>query len=131
MTIAGTPAGLAPALRALRLSGILDTLEARLAELDVICAVFGCGVDELLLPELGKVPQPKPEGTGQPAATAARTVTPRARGGRSLPPRRRPHGQGEEEDGHRWQLTKDMATRSFTAPRNAPIGHPAGKRRLP
>src|SRR5260370_34845358 len=32
MTMAGTPGGLAPALRALRLSGILDTLEARLAE---------------------------------------------------------------------------------------------------
>ena len=57
----------------------------RLDELDVICAVLGCGVDELLLPEPGKVPQPAPEDTGQP--TAARAVTPRARGGRSLPPR--------------------------------------------
>ena len=32
MTAAGTPAGLAPVLKALGLSGILDTLEARLAE---------------------------------------------------------------------------------------------------
>ena len=60
----------------------------RLDELDVICAVLGCGVDELLLPEPGKVPQPAPEDAGQPAAVAAaRPVTPRPRGGRSLPPR--------------------------------------------
>jgi DNA-binding Xre family transcriptional regulator len=59
----------------------------RLDELDVICAVLGCGVDELLLPEPGKVPQPAREGTAQPAAAAARAVTPRARDGRSLPPR--------------------------------------------
>jgi DNA replication protein DnaC len=32
MSAAGTPAGLAPALKALGLSGILDTLDARLAE---------------------------------------------------------------------------------------------------
>ncbi len=59
----------------------------RLDELDVICAVLGCGVEELLLPEPGKVPQPVPEGAGQPAAAEARPVTPRPRGGRSLPPR--------------------------------------------
>jgi DNA-binding Xre family transcriptional regulator len=51
----------------------------RLDELDVICAVLGCEVGELLLPEPGKVPQP--------AAAAGRAVTPRARDGRSLPPR--------------------------------------------
>jgi DNA-binding Xre family transcriptional regulator len=59
----------------------------RLDELDVICAVLGCGVDELLLPEPGKVPQPAPEDAEQPAAAAARAVTPRPRGSRSLPPR--------------------------------------------
>ena len=60
----------------------------KLSDLDVICAVLGCGVDELLLPEPGKVPQPAPEDAGQPAAVAAaRPVTPRPRGGRSLPPR--------------------------------------------
>jgi integrase/DNA-binding Xre family transcriptional regulator len=59
----------------------------RLDELDVICAVLGCGVDELLLPEPGKVPQPAPEDAGKPAAAAARAVTPRSRDGRSLPPR--------------------------------------------
>src|SRR5438105_10545249 len=57
----------------------------RLDELDVICAVLGCGVEELLLPEPGKVPQPQPEGGEQPATVAeARLVTPRPRGGRSL-----------------------------------------------
>jgi DNA-binding Xre family transcriptional regulator len=58
----------------------------RLDELDVICAVLGCGVDELLLPEPGKVARPAP-GSAEPAAAAARAVTPRPRGGRSLPPR--------------------------------------------
>jgi len=60
VTAAGTAAGLAPALRALGLSGILDTLEARLAEaragtlghaefLQVLCE------DELARREAGKV----------------------------------------------------------------------------
>jgi len=60
----------------------------RLDELDVICAVLGCGVEELLLPEPETVPQPQPAGGAQAAAVAeARPVTPRPRGGRSLPPR--------------------------------------------
>ena len=60
----------------------------RLDELDVICDVLGCEPGELLLPEPGKVPQPAPDGAGQSAAAAtARAVTPRARDGRSLPPR--------------------------------------------
>src|ERR1019366_1328016 len=60
----------------------------RLDELDVICAVLGCEVGELLLPEPGEVPQPAPEDPARPAAAAAaRPVTPRPRGGRSLPPR--------------------------------------------
>ena len=65
----------------------------KLDELDVICAVLGCGVDELLLPEPETVPQPAPATAEQTAAeqTAAvgeaRPVTPRPRGGRSLPPR--------------------------------------------
>ena len=60
----------------------------RLDELDVLCAVLGCGVEELLLPEPETVPQPQPAGGAQAAAVAeARPVTPRSRGGRSLPPR--------------------------------------------
>ncbi|MET8518167.1 helix-turn-helix domain-containing protein [Streptomyces sp. NPDC005134] len=60
----------------------------KLDELDVICAVLGCGVEELLLPEPERVPKPTPAtdsqatGVGQP-----RTVAPRPRTGRSLPPR--------------------------------------------
>ena len=60
----------------------------KLVDLDVICAVLGCGVEELLLPEPETVPQPEPASGEQPPAVAgARPVTPRPRGGRSLPPR--------------------------------------------
>lgn len=60
----------------------------KLDELDVICAVLGCGVEELLLPEPDAVPQPTTTGEEQATAVGeARTVTPRPRGGRSLPPR--------------------------------------------
>ena len=59
----------------------------RLDELDVICAVLGCNVAELLLPEPETVPLPAPAAGEQAAAGEARAVTPRPRGGRSLPPR--------------------------------------------
>jgi DNA-binding Xre family transcriptional regulator len=60
----------------------------RLDELDVICAVLGCDVAELLLPEPETVPQPTPAaGEQATAAGEGRAVTPRPRGGRSLPPR--------------------------------------------
>ena len=58
----------------------------KLDELDVICAVLGCGVDELLLPEPVAASEPATsESTG--AVAEARAVTPRSRTGRSLPPR--------------------------------------------
>jgi DNA-binding Xre family transcriptional regulator len=60
----------------------------RLEELDVICAVLGCGVAELLIPEPDKTAAP---GSAQDTAAAAigeaRPVVPRSRSGRSLPPR--------------------------------------------
>ena len=60
----------------------------RLDELDVICVVLGCGVEELLLPEPETVPQPSPADGEQATAVAqARPVAPRPHGGRSLPPR--------------------------------------------
>jgi Cro/C1-type HTH DNA-binding domain len=59
----------------------------RLDELDVICAVLGCDVAELLLPEPETVPLPAPAAGEQATAGEARAVTPRPRGGRSLPPR--------------------------------------------
>jgi hypothetical protein len=61
----------------------------KLQELDVICVVLGCGVEELLLPEPEKVTKPAPAAEEPAAATgeARRAVTPRPRTGRSLPPR--------------------------------------------
>jgi DNA-binding Xre family transcriptional regulator len=59
----------------------------KLADLDVICAVLGCEIGELLVPE--PVPDARPAGSDQqPAAAAAATtpVVPRRRDGRSLPP---------------------------------------------
>ena len=65
-----------------------DPNAIKLNDLDVICAVLGCGVDELLIPEPETVAAPKPVTDGASAAVAeARSVTPRARTGRSLPPR--------------------------------------------
>ena len=60
----------------------------RLDELDVICAVLDCGVDELLLPEPQAVPAPGQTADEQPAVGGqGATITPRPRTGRSLPPR--------------------------------------------
>jgi DNA-binding Xre family transcriptional regulator len=59
----------------------------KLADLDVICAVLGCEIGELLVPE--PVPDARPAGSDrQPAAAAAAaaSVVPRRRDGRSLPP---------------------------------------------
>jgi DNA-binding Xre family transcriptional regulator len=69
----------------------------KLDDLEVICAVVGCGVEELLIAEPGKVTrtaddqqdqQAVGEGTtsAQPAAQAGPPVTPKRRDGRSLPP---------------------------------------------
>jgi DNA-binding Xre family transcriptional regulator len=60
----------------------------KLHDLDVICAVLGCGVDELLIPEPDTVAQTTPAAEDTTVAVGeARTVTPRARTGRSMPPR--------------------------------------------
>jgi DNA-binding Xre family transcriptional regulator len=58
----------------------------KLADLDVICAVLGCEIGELLVPE--PVPDARPADGSRPAAAAAATasVVPRRRDGRSLPP---------------------------------------------
>lgn len=56
----------------------------KLDDLDVICAVLGCGVADVLIAEPDKVRTPD-AATVAVAATAA-TVTPRRRDGRSLPP---------------------------------------------
>jgi DNA-binding Xre family transcriptional regulator len=62
----------------------------KLDDLDVICAVVGCGVEELLIAEPGKVTrqagaqQHDEQEAASPQARLA--VTPRRRDGRSLPP---------------------------------------------
>ena len=67
-------------------SGQPDTI--KLDELDVICAVLGCGVEELLLLEPDKVPVPVTASDEHKTAVGrGRTVAPRPGGGRSLPPR--------------------------------------------
>jgi len=66
-----------------------DPASIKLSDLDVICAVLDCGVEELLVPEPEKVSAGK-EQESQAAAAAASDgppkVTPRRRDGRSLPP---------------------------------------------
>ena len=66
-----------------------DPASIKLSDLDVICAVLGCGVEELLIPqpELVKRAGERPD---QPAAASSPAggspVRPRRRDGRSLPP---------------------------------------------
>ncbi len=90
MTAAGTPAGLAPVLKALGLSGILDTLDARLAEaragtlghaelLQVLCE------DELARREAGKVAR-RIKAARFPAAATLEDLT--SMPARSCPPPR-------------------------------------------
>ena len=62
-----------------------DPASIKLSDLDVICAVLGCGVEELLIPEPDKVSRGT-EQKGQAVAASASAVTPRRRDGRSLPP---------------------------------------------
>ena len=58
----------------------------KLDELDVLCTVLDCGVEELLIPEPGKVPRSAPECEAPAATGTGVTVTPKRRDGRSLPP---------------------------------------------
>ncbi len=59
----------------------------KLDDLNIICAVLGCGVEELLIPEPEKVQRiGDQEQTAAAASAAGMTVTPRRRDGRTLPP---------------------------------------------
>jgi DNA-binding Xre family transcriptional regulator len=66
----------------------------KLDDLEVICAVLGCGVEELLIPEPGNLAAPVGGAEHHRAAAASSsalpsptpTVTPKRRDGRSLPP---------------------------------------------
>ncbi len=60
----------------------------KLEDLDVLCAVLGCGVADLLLPEPEQVPMPAAaDAPATSRAVGERSVTPRPVNGRSLPPR--------------------------------------------
>jgi DNA-binding Xre family transcriptional regulator len=63
-------------------------VSVKLADLDVICVVLGCDVDELLVPEPDTVTRPGQAEPPRAADAAAPTgsVVPRRRDGRSLPP---------------------------------------------
>ena len=79
------------AVSAGKMSGLWSGSPAsvKLGELDVICAVLGCGVEELLVPEPEKVSAGKEQESQAAVASASAgppKVTPRRRDGRSLPP---------------------------------------------
>ena len=67
-----------------------DPASIKLDDLDVICTVVGCGVEELLIAEPAKVASPVEQQSGQAAAVSGAPtgplVTPKRRDGRSLPP---------------------------------------------
>jgi DNA-binding Xre family transcriptional regulator len=79
------------AISAGKMSGLWsgDPASIKLSDLDVICAVLGCGVEELLIPQPERVKRPG-ERQDRQAATSSPPggppVTPRRRDGRSLPP---------------------------------------------
>jgi DNA-binding Xre family transcriptional regulator len=74
-----------------KMSGLWSGTPAsvKLSDLEVICAVLGCGVEELLIAEPGIHAQLAGDQPGQQApapSPAMPQVTPRRRDGRSLPP---------------------------------------------
>lgn len=75
-----------------KMSGLWSGAPAsiKLADLDVICAVLGCDVAELLIAEPDKVQHPGDDRDALPATAASSSggpsVTPKRRDGRSLPP---------------------------------------------
>lgn len=62
-------------------------ISVKLADLDVFCAVLGCGIEELLLPQPIAPPVTQPAQTGEGTAVpGSGPVAPRPRTRRSLPP---------------------------------------------
>ena len=62
-------------------------VSVKLADLDVICAVLGCEVGELLIPEPGQGPPARcRRGPARSARPPGPRIVPRRRDGRSLPP---------------------------------------------
>jgi DNA-binding Xre family transcriptional regulator len=84
-------AGAGLVISAGKMSGLWSGTPAsiKLSDLDVICAVLGCGVEELLVTEPAAITRLAGDQHGQQAAApspARPPVTPRRRDGRSLPP---------------------------------------------
>ncbi len=84
-------AGAGLVISAGKMSGLWSGRPAsvKLDDLDIICAVLGCGVEELLIAGPGILAQPAGDQPGQQApapSPAMPQVTPRRRDGRSLPP---------------------------------------------
>jgi DNA-binding Xre family transcriptional regulator len=78
------------AISAGKMSGLWSGNPAsiKLSDLDVICAVLGCGVGDLLIPEPEKVRragEPRDERV-EASSSGGPPVTPKRRDGRSLPP---------------------------------------------
>lgn len=71
-----------------KMSGLWSGTPAsmKLEDLDVICAVLGCEIGELLIPEPEKVAPADQELPAAAASAAQLGVVPRRRDGRSLPP---------------------------------------------
>ena len=85
-----TLAGAGLVISAGKMSGLWSGTPAsvKLSDLDVICAVLDCGVEELLIAEPAVHARAAGDQPGQqaPAPPAMPQVTPRRRDGRSLPP---------------------------------------------
>ena len=70
----------------------------KLSELDVICAVVGCGVEELLIPEPGKIARAAGEEQRQQAAAPRRPGGPLSRPGAVTGARCRPPEAGRSRN---------------------------------
>jgi DNA-binding Xre family transcriptional regulator len=86
-------AGAGLVISAGKMSGLWSGTPAsiKLDDLDVICAVLGCGVEELLIAEPAGAAgtaggRDEAAVAAQPCGQARAPVTPRRRDGRSLPP---------------------------------------------
>jgi DNA-binding Xre family transcriptional regulator len=75
-----------------KMSGLCsgDPASIKLDDLDVICAVLGCDVSELLIAEPDTVAHPSGRAQDSPAAAASSSarpaIVPKRRDGRTLPP---------------------------------------------
>src|SRR5437764_777436 len=58
----------------------------KLDDLDVICAVLGCEIGEILIPEPDQVQRPESETPQAATGSGGPVVSPKRRDGRSLPP---------------------------------------------